>query len=597
MADKSIVPSFEKMMKPILKVLSEAGQAVDNDTIDAKVEEILSLPDQIRTIPHGNGRRTEVSYRIAWAKTYLKKYGWIYNPSRGVWKLSESFNEDIDTIDEKQIAKSVNQQSFKNLEREDMTNLESHEAFERFVIAGLKEFALKYGKKLQLESDDLEWDAVFLRGMDEDTKPVYIDVKYVPGGNAGKTFYQQVIEQAAKRLPDYGEQTELLIIFNTHISGQLKQELTDFHVKNQSQANLRIKIWDYEDVVNHIGSLDAHAEYLLNPKRMLVEDKISIQLTKKEEEKKREALIGKLRAAYDEENVTVFLGAGVSKDAGVPLWGELTSKLLLRMISERLEDNHFENEHLQEIWKLAYQNQEDSPLTQMRYIRTAFDDDEYYDLVREVLYENEPNPKSALLNAIVRLSTPRRNHIGVKSIVSYNFDDLLEQNLEQAGVDYKTIYREQDMPDRNRLSIYHVHGFLPKEPEEGESQDLNLVFSEEDYHRVYRDAYGWSNLVQLNAFRDTTCLFLGCSLTDPNMRRLLDVAARTEEKARHYAILKRKSLELPPEDRRVKQGILKEYQRIDNNIRESYYESLGINIIWVDRYDEIPDILRGLREC
>ncbi|WP_125141106.1 winged helix-turn-helix domain-containing protein [Clostridium transplantifaecale] len=68
MIDKSIVPSFEKMMKPILKVLSEAGQALDNDTIDAKMENILNLPDQIRTIPHGNGRRTKVSYCIAWEK-------------------------------------------------------------------------------------------------------------------------------------------------------------------------------------------------------------------------------------------------------------------------------------------------------------------------------------------------------------------------------------------------------------------------------------------------------------------------------------------------------------------------------------------------
>lgn len=36
MIDKSIVPSFEKMMKPILKVLSEA-QALDNDTIESLV--------------------------------------------------------------------------------------------------------------------------------------------------------------------------------------------------------------------------------------------------------------------------------------------------------------------------------------------------------------------------------------------------------------------------------------------------------------------------------------------------------------------------------------------------------------------------------
>lgn len=84
----------------------------------------------------------------------------------------------------------------------------------------------------------------------------------------------------------YGEQAELLIIFNTHISEQLKQELADCYVNSQTQDKMKIKIWDYEDVINHIGSLDARAEYLLNPKRMLVEDKISIQLTKKEEEKK-----------------------------------------------------------------------------------------------------------------------------------------------------------------------------------------------------------------------------------------------------------------------------------------------------------------------
>lgn len=189
MIDKSIVPSFEKMMKPILKVLSEAGQALDNDTIDAKVENILNLPDQIRTIPHGNGRRTEVSYRIAWAKTYLKKYGWIYNPSRGFWKLSENFNEDIDKINEKQNAKSVNQQSIKNLEREDMTNLESHEAFERLIVGGLKEFAQKHGKEMQIQSDDMDWDAFFPCGMDEGTNPVYVELKYIPGGNAGKIFY------------------------------------------------------------------------------------------------------------------------------------------------------------------------------------------------------------------------------------------------------------------------------------------------------------------------------------------------------------------------------------------------------------------------
>lgn len=45
----------------------------------------------------------------------------------------------------------------------------------------------------------------------------------------------------------------------------------------------------------------------------------------------------------------------------------------------------------------------------------------------------------------------------------------------------------------------------------------------------------------------------------------------------------------------MSRDILEEYQRIDNNIRESYYESLGINIIWVENFDEIPEIITGLR--
>jgi len=71
-------------------------------------------------------------------------------------------------------------------------------------------------------------------------------------------------------------------------------------------------------------------------------------------------------------------------------------------------------------------------------------------------------------------------------------------------------------------------------------QDISLIFSEEDYNKIYSDAYSWSNLAQLNSFRDNTCLFIGCSLTDPNLRRLLDVAARSGEKPRHYAFLKKK---------------------------------------------------------
>lgn len=52
------------------------------------VSSYMGLTQDVRSIPHGNSGRTEVEYRMAWARTYLKKAGAIENSSRGVWHLT-----------------------------------------------------------------------------------------------------------------------------------------------------------------------------------------------------------------------------------------------------------------------------------------------------------------------------------------------------------------------------------------------------------------------------------------------------------------------------------------------------------------------------
>ena len=51
----------------------------------------MRLPTEIVSIPHDpeNPERTEVDYRIAWARTYLKKAGLLTNPVRGAWTTTE----------------------------------------------------------------------------------------------------------------------------------------------------------------------------------------------------------------------------------------------------------------------------------------------------------------------------------------------------------------------------------------------------------------------------------------------------------------------------------------------------------------------------
>ncbi len=61
-------------------------------TIDEMVDGVataMALTDVQRELPHGNTNGPEVDYRMAWARTYLKKAGVLENSARGVWRLTQ----------------------------------------------------------------------------------------------------------------------------------------------------------------------------------------------------------------------------------------------------------------------------------------------------------------------------------------------------------------------------------------------------------------------------------------------------------------------------------------------------------------------------
>jgi len=118
-----------------------------------------------------------------------------------------------------------------------------------------------------------------------------------------------------------------------------------------------------------------------------------------------------------------------------------------------------------------------------------------------------------------------------------------------------------------------------------------LVFSEEGYHKLMLEPYNWANIVQLSSFMNNTCLFIGLSMTDPNLRRLLDVAAQKDADGicRHYAIMKRMKI------KQVSGDEIEKFEQINDELQESFYGKLGVNVIWVDDYKEIPELLREIR--
>jgi restriction system protein len=102
------VPKFHELMNPLLQALHELGGSGSISEISAKVSEILNLPDEILNIPHdpNRGNQTAVEYRLAWARTYLKKYGILDNSGRGVWVIVPE-KRDITSVDPQEVVKTV----------------------------------------------------------------------------------------------------------------------------------------------------------------------------------------------------------------------------------------------------------------------------------------------------------------------------------------------------------------------------------------------------------------------------------------------------------------------------------------------------------
>lgn len=99
------VPTFDSMLIPTIKALLTLGGSGTTSEIMQKVAEILNLPDSVLDVPHGDTSQSEVDYRLAWSRTYLKKYGLIDNSARGVWSLTTV--PELGKLDPKEIVKAV----------------------------------------------------------------------------------------------------------------------------------------------------------------------------------------------------------------------------------------------------------------------------------------------------------------------------------------------------------------------------------------------------------------------------------------------------------------------------------------------------------
>jgi restriction system protein len=95
------VPTYDQLLWPTIKALASLGGSGALSEINERVLELEAYGAEQQAVLHGDGPQTEIEYRLAWARTYLKMMGLAENSSRGVWTLTEHGR----TVDEADVPK------------------------------------------------------------------------------------------------------------------------------------------------------------------------------------------------------------------------------------------------------------------------------------------------------------------------------------------------------------------------------------------------------------------------------------------------------------------------------------------------------------
>lgn len=89
MAQTTGIPPYSDLLWPTLIAVRKLGGAGKLEEIDDAVIEGEGFSEEQLAVLHKDGPRSEVEYRLAWARTYLRGMGILANPSRGTWTVTD----------------------------------------------------------------------------------------------------------------------------------------------------------------------------------------------------------------------------------------------------------------------------------------------------------------------------------------------------------------------------------------------------------------------------------------------------------------------------------------------------------------------------
>lgn len=334
--------------------------------------------------------------------------------------------------------------------------------------------------------------------------------------------------------------------------------------------------------------------------------------------------LGGLSNAWEEKRLVLFLGAGVSIPYGIPSWKSLVLELLFDQVqyTRRLGKMWPHYRRAVASWMSDYFDY--SPLVLARMVerdarkrskkkgatQPEAGEQIFLEKLRTQLYAQckPPRRKRTTLQAIAELI--KRSDGNVRCVVSFNFDGLLEEELAKHKIPTISVF-DGTRKHSSDFRIIHPHGYVPrKDPIER----ARLVFTEDDYHKLTETVFHWGLSEIVSELRHSTVLFIGLSMSDPSLRRLLD-ATRNSDIPPHWQLQLRHQVR-DPERREAIEDVAKrarEWGKLLGNAQkkdppqlaealndvlrqaDSYdrelFETMGVKTIWLESFDDIPILI------
>ncbi|MFN0164915.1 MAG: SIR2 family protein [Bryobacteraceae bacterium] len=215
----------------------------------------------------------------------------------------------------------------------------------------------------------------------------------------------------------------------------------------------------------------------------------------------------------------LFLGAGASSGFGLPEWKTLIARVLSRDTDKDFMDS-LPGLTPTDLTKLI-NDMDDSSEKYVRQVHEAL----YRDAATSLLGQLRQSP--LLLSVAALVTGAHRGRID--SVVTYNYDDLLEQYLRMLGLAVCPRVNSTDLSTRADVEINYVHGRLPQVWEDSASLP-SIILSDKSYRaKRARIDEGWSAEVQ-KGLSSKIGLFLTLSGDDGS---ILDLLERLQIKVRH----------------------------------------------------------------